>query len=164
MPVSARACLQDAWELDHAQTDKLAPRCMQHFVKHHGPESRVRVHDVYDGCPDPDKLGEVLGSGGTSEVYRVTHKQSKMPLALKVRFRNEEDDTLFFLVCQMPLRHKCARKLWLVCSLRPRPRGDLSASTGTTTTHHGCIAIFLNCCQQHVTRLPFECGCDHQLQ
>ena len=51
-----------------------------------GVGSQLRVQDVYDNCPDPSSVGDVLGKGGTSEVYRVTHKQSKVQLALKASF------------------------------------------------------------------------------
>lgn len=50
-----------------------------------GPSSNIKARDVYDGLPTDENPGTMLGSGGTSRVYKVTHKHTHTECALKVR-------------------------------------------------------------------------------
>jgi len=66
------------------QTGGVAGKGRQALIKDHGLQSEVSIFDVYDGVPHSGGESKQLGSGGTADVYLVTHKESKIKYALKV--------------------------------------------------------------------------------
>eukprot|EP00039_Didymoeca_costata_P000503 m.45877 g.45877 ORF g.45877 m.45877 type:complete len:531 (+) comp10305_c0_seq1:89-1681(+) len=54
------------------------------LVKDNNESSPVRIEDVYDGVPGFGSKGNAVGQGGTASVYKIVHKKTGTPYALKV--------------------------------------------------------------------------------
>jgi len=78
------AKVKRAYSEQPVQTGGVAGKARQALIKDHGLQSDVSIFDVYDGVPHSGGESKQLGSGGTADVYLVTHKESKEKYALKV--------------------------------------------------------------------------------